>query len=318
MINAAITERNAFPLQAPTSTRANASRMSRLQRLGRSFDFPKLCPLRSPPTAFSSTLKTPVPARQTRHSFPQCQRRPIQARCYNSAPPPSPPPLGLRTTNRLLYRADGTPRSKLTGLAIGISSLSLCRLHPNTQRHLSAPAFPFRFSGVASIATFSFLLYEALAVIDELDHGVHLLAALLHVQRADYRLFAATDLADPAHLLRLYRALQAPVNPALGDVYGEVDKMLTARNEKVCEEVGTVLREACKSVHDILHDPLEEVHELAVAAKIVDLLDQSCAELLEILRQRAETAEAAWDRGVREAGDSRPRTSAGEEYEVVG
>ncbi|KAF9490812.1 hypothetical protein BDN71DRAFT_1510903 [Pleurotus eryngii] len=94
--------------------------------------------------------------------------------------------------------------------------------------------------------------------------------------------------------------------------------MLTARNEKVCEEVGTVLREACESVHDILHDPLEEVHELAAAAKIVDLLDQSCAELLEILRQGAETAEAAWDRGVREAGDSRPRTSTGEEYEVVG
>ncbi|KAF9491844.1 hypothetical protein BDN71DRAFT_1509975, partial [Pleurotus eryngii] len=170
--------------------------MARLHRLGLSLDLPKIYP----PIAFSSTLKTHAHV-PTRRSLLQRQRRPIQTRCYNSASPPPPSLLGPQT-NRILYRPDGTPRSKLTGLAI------------------------------ASIATLSFLLYEALAVIDELDHGVHLLAALLHVQHADYRLFAATDLADPVHLLRLYRALQAPVNPALEDVYGEVDKMLTARNEK--------------------------------------------------------------------------------------
>lgn len=167
---------------------------------------------------------------------------------------------------------------------------------------------------VVSIATLSFLLYEALAVIDELDHGVHLLATLLHIQRADYRLFAATDFSDSPQLLRLYRALQAPVNPALEDIYGEVDKMLLGGDEKVDKEVCAVLRDACEGVHDILHDPLEEVHELAAAAKIVDLLDQSCAELLEILRRRPEAVEA----GVRDAGESRSRTSAGEEYEVVG
>ncbi|KAG9227065.1 hypothetical protein CCMSSC00406_0008265 [Pleurotus cornucopiae] len=176
---------------------------------------------------------------------------------------------------------------------------------------------------VASIATLSFLLYEALAVIDELDHGVHLLATLLHVQRADYRLFAATDLSDSPQLLRLYRALQAPVNPALEGVYSEVDRMLTARDEQVYEEVCAVLRDACEGVHEILHDPLEEVHELAAAAKIVGLLDQSCAGLLEILRRRAEAeaAQAEAGVGVGDAGDSRRRTSAGEageEYEVVG
>ncbi|KDQ32499.1 hypothetical protein PLEOSDRAFT_1098501 [Pleurotus ostreatus PC15] len=286
--------------------------MSRLQRLrlrvGRSLDPPKIRPLHTPSTAF------------TRQSSLQCQQRPIHipTRCYNSAPPPPPPlvpppPLGPRPTNRLLHRADGTPRSKLAGLAI------------------------------AAAATLSFLVYEALAVIDELDHGVHLLAALLHVQRADYRLFASSDLSSPPQLLRLYRALQAPVNPALEDIYGEVDRMcrmLTARDEKVYEEVCAVLRDACAGVHAILHDPLEEAHELAAAAKIVGLLDQSCAELLGILRRRAEAEAAAaqadvgvgvrdagvgvrdsGEAGVGEAGDSRRRTAgeeAGEEYEVVG
>ncbi|KAJ8701129.1 hypothetical protein PTI98_004086 [Pleurotus ostreatus] len=300
--------------------------MSRLQRLrlrlGRSLDLPKIRPMRTPLTAFR------------RQSSLQCQPRPIHipTRCYNSVPPPPPPPLpppplGPRPTNRLLHRADGTPRSKLAGLAI------------------------------AAAATLAFLLYEALAVIDELDHGIHLLAALLHVQRADYRLFAATDLSDPPQLLRLYRALQAAVNPALEDIYGEVDKLLLLREgdedgdenagndkevyEEVYEEVCAVLRDACAGVHAILHDPLEEAHELAAAAKIVGLLDQSCAELLGILRRRAEAEVAAQteaqasagvgvrdvgerDVGVGHAADSRRRTAgeevgeAGEEYEVVG
>ncbi|KAF9490608.1 hypothetical protein BDN71DRAFT_1434550 [Pleurotus eryngii] len=164
-----------------------------------------------------------------------------------------------------------------------------------------------------SIATLSFLLYEALAVIDKLDHGVHLLTTLLHVQCTDYHLFATTDLANPTHLLCLYHALRAPVNLVLEDVCSKVERLSLGGDE----QVHAVLREACEGVHDILHDPLEEVHKLAATSKIVDLLDQSCMELLEILGRCAETVEAAGDTGMREAGDLRPRTSAGE-YEVVG
>ncbi|KAL4255487.1 hypothetical protein AB1N83_012559 [Pleurotus pulmonarius] len=180
-----------------------------------------------------------------------------------------------RTTTRLLYKTDGTPRSKFTGLAI------------------------------ASLATLSFLLYEALAVIDELDHSAHLLAALLHVQRADYRLFAATNLADPVHLLRLYRALQAPDSDS-------------DAGEKVYsyEKLRAILRETCEGVHDILHDPLEEAHELAAASKIVDLLDASFGEVLRILEHQHQHQHRHEQKreGVARA-EEHPR---GEEYEVVG
>ncbi|KAL4255488.1 hypothetical protein AB1N83_012559 [Pleurotus pulmonarius] len=176
---------------------------------------------------------------------------------------------------RLLYKTDGTPRSKFTGLAI------------------------------ASLATLSFLLYEALAVIDELDHSAHLLAALLHVQRADYRLFAATNLADPVHLLRLYRALQAPDSDS-------------DAGEKVYsyEKLRAILRETCEGVHDILHDPLEEAHELAAASKIVDLLDASFGEVLRILEHQHQHQHRHEQKreGVARA-EEHPR---GEEYEVVG
>ncbi|KAF4602871.1 hypothetical protein EYR38_003275 [Pleurotus pulmonarius] len=172
------------------------------------------------PTALSTSLTVNS---KTRESFLQ-RHQPIQTRHHISAPPP-PPPLASRTTNRLLYKTDGTPRSKLTGLAIGTYLRPLIRY----TMHIYPARSNLHHPRAASLATLSFLLYEALAVIDELDHGAHLLAALLHVQRADYRLFAATNLADPVHLLRLYRALQAPVNPARGHIQRPEEINLSSR-----------------------------------------------------------------------------------------
>ncbi len=115
------------------------------------------------------------------------------------------------------------------------------------------------------------------------------------------------------------------MNPALEDIYTELEKSTFALDqdkdsdagEKVYERMCAILREACEGVHDILHDPLEEAHELAAASKIVDLLDSSFGEVLrtlEILRQRADASASP----VEGTPDVHAHRSKGEEYEVVG
>ncbi|KAJ8472429.1 hypothetical protein ONZ45_g16651 [Pleurotus djamor] len=191
----------------------------------------------------------------------------------------------------VFYKSDGTPRSKLKGI------------------------------GFFSVGLMAYLLFEAVAAIDELDNAVNNLSTLVNIQRVDHHCFATTDLNNFEQTLALYKQFYNSVLFTVGEESAAVTEAFEQLDEfeETDAHLHSILKKACEDVHATLQDNSGSTSQIVIAQKIIIILDQSLAEVFAKLNARlvSSISEMQQERAAKDARGEGVST-ASEDYEVVG
>ncbi|TFK42240.1 hypothetical protein BDQ12DRAFT_677860 [Crucibulum laeve] len=199
-----------------------------------------------------------------------------------------PPPASW--SSRVFFKRDGTPRSKLKGVAFG--SITFVTLYT---------------------------MYTMLEMLQEFEASNYLLMCLVHIQRADNDLLPS-ELSNAPYALSHFRELcdsfkDIPHN-MFDDFFNDIDTLITSRNEGYAQ-AHKMMKQASEEVHEVLHqskgrDPWE------TAVDAIRILDEAIVGLVELVEGEEtddEDVRARYQK-LREQKVKEPPKS--NEYEVVG
>ncbi|KAL0952073.1 hypothetical protein HGRIS_008709 [Hohenbuehelia grisea] len=218
-----------------------------------------------------------------------------------------PPPQHAGFASRLLYRADGTPRSKWKGLALG----AYFTIHIPSRESLQGLHL------ASSLSITLFLFYQTAIVVEELDSAVQYLTILVHAQRVDqtYHLTDLSNFDDTLSLFRAFRGSFGLPSEMVDQFFDDVRRMPDGEGHRM-------MRAACERVHNTLHDEqLWEEDPLELALRVVQALDEATVEILEALNELLEDG-GVQIRNQKIKGqmltDGTGSKSEGSDYEAVG
>ncbi|KAJ7695443.1 hypothetical protein B0H17DRAFT_1055904 [Mycena rosella] len=172
-------------------------------------------------------------------------RTPLQRPYYIQTPRPSS--LGAR----IMFRPDGTRRSKLRGLIL-----------------------------TSLLAGLGYATWATLLVVEALDYEHYLLSTLVYIQRVDYD-YATVSFADFGAALAYFEELcgyfgQGDVSPEMVDAFFRDVATFAAR-----DVVHAIVRDAAGAVHDVLAQS-KGADATETAVLVINLVDDAMMALIQL------------------------------------